>query len=156
MTLGAEVARLVDEHALRRLAEAWAQAADRRDADLFAKIVTSDMVLEHQGFRMEGREQMRGIPGMLEARFVGTIHFVMNHAVTIEGDLASGETYSLAYHRYDALDGTPMTLDWAIRYQDRYRRENGEWLFCYRRLIVDWEKRTPVERPPVAQAGANS
>jgi uncharacterized protein (TIGR02246 family) len=144
--MSAELARLLDERALRRLVEAWAQAADRLDADRFESIVTSDIVLEHSGLRMEGREQIRGIPALLEARFSGTIHFVMNHVVTIDGDQASGETYSLAYHRYEAPDGTPMTLDWAIRYQDRYRRENGEWRIAYRRLIVVWEKRTPVER----------
>ena len=154
MTSAVEIARLVDERALRRLVESWAQAADRLDADLFASIVTTDVVLENGAFRMEGRDQMRGIPAMLTARFLGTIHYVMNHVVTIKGEHASGETYSLAYHRYDAPDGTPMTLDWAIRYQDRYRRENGEWRIAYRRLIVDWEKRTPVERPPGVQPGA--
>jgi uncharacterized protein (TIGR02246 family) len=153
MTSAADIARLVDERALRRLVESWARAADRLDAELFASIVTADVVLENEGFRMEGRDRMRGIPAMLTARFLRTNHFVMNHAVTIEGDDASGETYSLAYHRYDAPDGTPMTLDWAIRYQDRYRRENGEWLICYRRLIVDWEKRTPVEGPQGVQPG---
>ncbi len=105
---------------------------------------------------MEGREQMRGIPAILKERFLGTVHYVMNHVVTIEGEQASGEAYSLACHRYDAPDGTPMTLDWAVRYQDRYRRENGEWRIAYRRLIVDWEKRTPVERPQGADTGAEA
>jgi uncharacterized protein (TIGR02246 family) len=156
MTSAGEIATIVDERALRRLVELYAQAADRRDAELFARIMTVDGVIEHEGFRIEGRERIRGIPAMIEARFISTNHFVMNQVVAIEGERASGETYCLAYHRYDAPDGTPMTLDWAIRYQDRYRCESGEWLIAYRRLIVDWEKRTPVERPQGAARGAQS
>jgi len=67
MTSAAEIARLVDERALRRLAELYAQAADRRDPDLFARIMTTDGVIEHEGFRIEGRERIRGIPAMIEA-----------------------------------------------------------------------------------------
>jgi uncharacterized protein (TIGR02246 family) len=156
MSAAEEIARVLDERALRRLVELYAQAADRRDPELFVRIMTADVVIEGEGFKLEGREQIRGIPAMIEARFIGTNHFVMNHVVTIDGAQASGETYCLAYHRYDAPDGTPMTLDWAIRYQDRYRREGGEWLIAYRRLIVDWEKRTPVERPAATQPGKPS
>jgi uncharacterized protein (TIGR02246 family) len=155
MSSADEIERLLDERALRRLVELYAQAADRRDADLFARIMTSNVVIEGEGFKLEGRDQIRGIPAMIEARFLSTNHFVMNHVVAIDGAQATGETYCLAYHRYDAPDGTPMTLDWAIRYQDRYRRDEGEWRIAYRKLIVDWEKRTPVERP-VAQQGTSS
>jgi uncharacterized protein (TIGR02246 family) len=152
MTVAADAARLVDERALRRLVELYAQAADRQDPDLFASIMTPDVVIEGDGFRIEGHEQIRGIPAMIAAQFLGTVHFVMNQVTTIDGDVASGETYCLAYHRYDTPDGTPMTLDWAIRYQDRYRRERDAWRIAYRRLIVDWEKRTPVERPRGARS----
>ena len=57
--------------------------------------------------------------------------------VTIDGDGAHGETYCTADHvaRDDA--GTTL-LSWAIRYQDQWRREDGQWRFTNRLLVIDW------------------
>jgi len=154
--MSAELTKLLDERALRRLVDWYAQAADRRDAELFAAIVTADCVIEGTGFRLEGRDQIRGIPAMIASRFISTLHCVMNQCVTFDGDAARGETYTLAYHRYDTAEGQPMTLDWAIRYQDRYRREGGEWRIAYRQLIIDWERHTPVAPPAHVPGSATS
>jgi hypothetical protein len=34
--------------------------------------------------------------------------------------------------------GKRQILTWAIRYQDLWRREAGEWRFARRALILDW------------------
>ena len=147
MMTGPEVQRLLDEAELRRLAQSYARAVDRNEPDLMVTLFVPNAVVEGPGFRLEGRQQLRGIPAMVVARFKGTLHCVMNQTVTIDGDAAHGETYTLAYHRYDAEDGRPMTLDWAIRYQDRYERSGGAWRFTHRRLVIEWARHTPVELP---------
>ena len=142
-----DLQRLLDEAALRRLAFSYARAVDGNEPDLMATLFTVDAVVEGPGFTMQGRDQLRGIPAMVAQRFKGTLHCVMNQTVTIEGDTGHGETYTMAYHRYDTDDGQPMTLDWAIRYQDRFNRADGEWRFAYRRLVIEWTRNTPVEVP---------
>lgn len=137
-----------DEWTLHRLLQHYAQTADRNEPERFAALFTEDAVIEGPGFRLEGREQIRHVPGMLARQYRGTMHCVLNQVVTIEGDAAQGESYCMAYHRYDAEDGRPMTLDWAIRYQDRFVRSGSDWRFAHRRLLVQWTRRTPVELQP--------
>lgn len=139
---------LVDEWALRRLAQQYARAVDRNEPELFVSLFTEDAVVEGPGFRVAGREQIRTVPGMLVQRFRGTMHCVFNQTVTVEGDGAWGETYCIAYHGIGGEGGRPMTLDWAIRYQDRFVRRGGEWRFAHRVLVVQWTRQTPVELLP--------
>ncbi len=136
------VDRLLDERSLRRCAELYAQGADRRDKDVWGSIVTEDCVIEAPGIRLEGRANITAALDVMARLYKATQHRVHNQVVTIEGDSAHGETYSTADHLSTA-DGVTTVLSWAIRYQDRWRRENGEWRFSHRRLIIDWtETRT--------------
>lgn len=139
---------IIDEWALRRLVQQYAFAVDRNDAPLFASLFLEDAVVEGPGFRFAGRERLRAVPGELAQQFRGTMHCVFNQRVVIEGDSARGETYCIAYHRIEDEDGRPQTLDWAIRYQDRFARREQQWRIAYRRLVVEWTRTGPVELLP--------
>lgn len=128
-----------DEWALRKTAEAYAAGADRRDKNLWAGVLTGDCVIEGPGFRTEGRDATLGSIDLLARMFLKTQHRVHNQRVTIDGDTAEGETWSTADHLFEA-GGERRLLCWAIRYQDRWRREDGQWRFSHRKLIVDWEE----------------
>lgn len=132
---------LSDHADLRRTAELYAIGADRRDKDLWRQVLAEDCVIEGPGFSIEGREANLGSIDFLAASFRATVHRVHQCVVTIDGDLATGETYSTADH---LLLDSDAVLVWAIRYQDRWRRENGAWLFTWRTLIVDWEETRSV------------
>ncbi len=129
--------RLIDEAALRRSAELYAQGADRRDKALWAAIMTEDCVIEAPGITLRGRPQIIGALDIMAQLYTSTQHRVHNQVVTIEGDRARGETYSVADHLTVANGRTTM-LTWAIRYQDHWRREAGEWRFERRALALDW------------------
>ena len=73
--------------------------------------------------------------------FRATAHRVSNQLVAINGDEASGETCCVAEH---LLKDADAILVWSIRYQDRWRREDGAWRFHHRSLIVDWQETRPV------------
>ncbi|MBS0504087.1 MAG: nuclear transport factor 2 family protein [Proteobacteria bacterium] len=133
------MSRLEDEAALRATAELYAAGADRRDKALWARILTEDCVLEGPHFRVEGRDANLANIDLLERMFLKTQHRVHNQMVTVDGDTAEGETYSTADHLSEA-DGERRLLCGTIRYQDKWRREGGEWRFSHRRLIVDWEE----------------
>lgn len=130
-----------DQAGLRRCAELYAQGADRRDKALWREVLAEDCKIEGPGFSVTGREANLGSIDFLSANFRATVHRVHNLVATIEGDEAQGETYSTADH---LLADSDAILAWSIRYQDRWRRENGAWLFTRRTLVVDWEETRPV------------
>ena len=130
------------DHAdLRRTAELYAIGADRRDKDLWRQVLAKDCVIEGPGFSIEGREANLGSIEFLAASFRATVHRVHQCVATIDGDVATGETYSTADH---LLLESDAVLVWTIRYQDRWRREDDAWRFTRRTLIVDWEETRSV------------
>lgn len=132
-----QLSQMLDEAALRKLAELYAQGADRRDKALWGSIVTDDCVIKSPGFTMTGRDKIVAALDILGKMFFMTQHRVHNQVVTISGDTAKGETYCVADH-LSKEDGKTKLLAWNIRYQDTWRREEGRWLFTSRELIVDW------------------
>ena len=137
-----ELQRLLDEAALRRTAELYAQGADRRDKALWRAVLADDCVIEGPGFRAEGLEANLGSIDALGQMFRGTLHRIHQQVVTITGDRAEGETHCTADH---LLADRDAVLVWAIRYADQWRRgDDGQWRFTRRRLIVEWEEVRPV------------
>ena len=128
-----------DEWAIRKMAMAYARTCDRGDGAGFAALFTEDAAIAGPGFHVQGYDQLFGNPGALKQMYASTMHTVMNQTVTINGDTAEGETYCIAYHvnRPDA-EGKTTRLDWAIRYQDKYVRRDGKWLYTHRQLLVEW------------------
>lgn len=140
--------RLEDEWALRRLVLLYAHAVDRNQPDLLVSLFTEGAVVEGPNFQIAGRQQIRAVPGKLALKYRGTMHCVFNHTTDIAGDTAQGETYCIAYHGIESGDGQSMTLNLAIRYQDRYMRLGREWRFAHRQLVVQWRSTTKVESLP--------
>lgn len=126
---------------LRRTAELYAQGADRRDKALWQAVLAEDCVIEGPGFSIAGRDANLGSIDALGQMFRATVHRVHNQVATVSGDDATGETYCTADHLLNDMDSV---LVWTIRYQDRWRREEGVWRFTHRKLIVEWEEVRPV------------
>lgn len=133
---------MAEEAALGRLVMLYAHAVDRHDPDLFLSIFAEDASLETPVNKWEGHAQLRNIPIRVKDFYQSTLHTVLNQHFAIDGDKADGETYCIAYHLFRPEDGRQKRADWAIRYQDRFVRRNGKWLFYSRRLIVDWIQTT--------------
>lgn len=95
--------------------------------------------------------------------FAVTQHGLMNILIEVEGNVAWGETYFQAYHRFgrsgqqqaaaallpaDRADivwpegDTEMIL--AGRYLDRFEKRGGVWKIAYRRMVNDWCRTQPV------------
>jgi ketosteroid isomerase-like protein len=140
-SVDAEVLRLLDERAIRHAATLYAIGADRRDPAIWTEIMTEDMVLITPRGRIDGRERVLAALPKLAAAFTATQHCVTNQLHAIDGDIATGETYCVADHMTQAVDGTRSILRWAIRYQDELRRTDGGWRFTRRELTLDWEER---------------
>ncbi|HQV58419.1 MAG TPA: nuclear transport factor 2 family protein [Ilumatobacteraceae bacterium] len=143
---------------LRHLAETYAAAVDRGDAERFISAFHPDAALytyssaDHetpQGSRI-GHEQLAKIPGMLR-RYTRTFHMLGQSTYDIGPDRATGEVYCLAHHLTVRDDGTANDHVMLIRYQDDYEpNAEGEWKIRQRRVVVDWTEQRQAD-PPVAR-----
>jgi len=125
-----------DRLAIRDVAYRYARAIDRRDYALAEAIFSEDAELIGPGFHVTGRDKV--VDGMRAIeRFESTMHVVHNQLVEVLGNRAEGETYGVAYHVL-LREGRRVRIDWGIRYQDRYVREDGTWRLARRALELDW------------------
>jgi ketosteroid isomerase-like protein len=136
-----------DRLAIRELVDAYAHAADRRDANGQMALFTADthfvvhMDAKDQTPSMEltSRDDLAPVFADLN-KYDATTHFVGQSTLfTLTEDRAVGETYCLAHHV--TIDGGRRRLMVAsLRYLDTFVKANGAWLFAERRLYVDWQE----------------
>jgi ketosteroid isomerase-like protein len=139
-----------DRLAIRELFDAYAHCADRRDAKGQLALFTPDtrfLVYMDRGSdqptqALVGRESLAPVFDQLNA-YQATMHFNGQSTVELDGDRATGESYCIAHHLYEA-DGQRTMMVAYIRYLDRFARQpDGAWLFAERKLMVDWTETRP-------------
>jgi uncharacterized protein (TIGR02246 family) len=136
-------AERIAKQELRELVYRYARAVDRRDYALARTLFTRDAKLIGPGFDISGCDAIADSMKAIE-HYRSTLHCVHNQLVELHGEQADGETYCVASHVYER-DGGLRKLDWGIRYQDVYAREDGVWRFARRELLVDWTQDLPLD-----------
>src|SRR6266850_3107041 len=139
-----------DRLAIRELVEAYAHCADRRDARgqmaLFTPNTHFVVYMNAQDPKpsqdLNSREALAPVFADLN-RYAATMHFVGQSTIlTLTGDRATGEAYTLAHH-LTVEGGKRRLMIAALRYDDTFVKKDGAWLFAERKLYVDWlEDRT--------------
>src|SRR6202049_1151022 len=134
-----------DRLAIRELIEAYAHCADRRDAKGQMALFTPDThFVVYMNARdptpsqeLHSREALAPVFDDLN-KYAATMHFVGQSTIlTLTGDRATGEAYTLAHHL--TIDGGKRRLMIAaLRYYDTFAKIDGAWLFAERLLYVDW------------------
>ena len=154
MAVHAEVsaAEAADRLAIRELFDAYAHCADRRDAEGQKALFTADtrfaVFMRGEGteptYVVEGREGLTPIFADLN-QYQATTHFNGQSTVTLQGDRATGESYTIAHHLFTA-DGARKIMIASLRYLDTFVKLGGAWYFAERNLILDWSE-TRVSTP---------
>ena len=134
---------VLDRTAIEAVLTRYYQGLDRGLPDQVRSCFTDDIKAYY-----DGREPIAGIEAMMNSlntfrrlaagELKGTTHFMGNLSINrLEGDVAETETYAIAYL---VRPGTPAdAIDMrSLRYLDRLRRVNGEWLISERRHTLDW------------------
>jgi ketosteroid isomerase-like protein len=135
--------------AIRELFDAYAHCADRRDAEGQKSLFTEDthflVFMEGEGTapsqELNGREALTPVFDDLN-RYEATTHFNGQSTIDLDGDLATGESYCLAYHLFTE-DGERKLFLASLRYLDTFVKRDGGWLFAERKLYVDWTETRP-------------
>jgi ketosteroid isomerase-like protein len=139
-----------DRLAIRELIDAYAHCADRRDAKgqmaLFTGdtrfLVFMDATAAEPTQELHGRESLAPVFDDLN-QYVATMHFNGQSTILLDGDRATGESYCLAHHLKVGQDGQRTMMIASIRYLDELVKQDGQWLFAERRLMVNWTETRP-------------
>jgi hypothetical protein len=135
-----------DRLAIRELFDAYAHCADRRDAEGQKALFTEDtrfaVYMAGEGtdatYVLNGREALTPAFADLN-RYDVTTHLNGQSTVALDGDRATGESYTIAHHLYHD-GGERMIMIASLRYLDRFAKIDGRWYFAERKLVLDWSE----------------
>ena len=145
-------AEAADRLAIRELVDAYAHCADRRDAEGQKSLFTEDthflVYMEGEGTEpsqeLNGREALTPVFADLN-RYEATTHFNGQSTVMIEGDHATGESYTIAHHLFTE-DSERKIMVASLRYLDTFAKIDGSWYFAERNLLLDWSETRPLNK----------
>lgn len=141
---GAALQRLLDRSAIEAALADYCRGVDRGDLALVRSAYHDDAIEHHGAFRgrnpddfIEYAEERNGV-------FRSVAHYVCNHAIEFEGEVAYSEAYVLAVHTGTAEDPT-LQVTFGGRYVDRFERREGRWAIADRAVVADWSRVDHVE-----------
>jgi len=79
-------------------------------------------------------------------RYEATMHFNGQSTVSLGGDRATGESYTIAHHVFTEEGIRKMMVAW-LRYLDLFAKIDGSWYFAERKLILDWSEVRTITAP---------
>jgi hypothetical protein len=94
---------------------------------------------------LQGREALTPVFDDLN-RYEVTTHFNGQSTVTIAGNRATGESYTIAHHVFTE-DGDRKIMIAALRYLDTFTTIDQAWYFAERQLILDWSETRIITAP---------
>jgi ketosteroid isomerase-like protein len=140
-----------DRLAIRELFDAYAHCADRRDADGQKALFTDDARFAvfmdgpdtDPSYVLNGRDALSPVFADLN-QYEATTHFNGQSTVQLNGDEATGESYTIAHHLF-TTDGQRRIMIASLRYLDTFTKLDGAWYFAERNLILDWSETRPSQ-----------
>ena len=138
-----------DRLALREPFDGYARCADRRNAEGQKALFTADtrfaVYMDGEGseatYVLDGREALTPVFADLN-RYETRTHFNVQSTVTLDGDSATGESYTIAHHLYTE-NGERKIMVASLPYLDAFAKIDGRWYFAERKLLVDWTETRP-------------
>lgn len=125
-TIADRLRRLENTLAIQQLPIRYAMAVDDRDLDSWVALFTPDVQVDRDLF---GREALREAITSMTRGFYRSIHQIVGHRIDlVDAENATGNVYCRAEHE--------VGDEWivmAIRYDDTYRKVDGQWYFSRRK-----------------------
>ena len=126
----------------------YARGMDRQDRDLVRSAYHDDAIDDHIGFVGRVDDFIDWAFGF-HASQVRHQHYLTNHTIDLDGDVAHVETYYLFVATVPD-DAAPLSATGG-RYVDRFERRDGRWAIAARLCVVEWmsELRSLLDTPSV-------
>jgi hypothetical protein len=142
-----------DRLAIRELFDAYASCADRRDAEGQKALFTTDtrfaVYMDGPGsepsYVLEGREALSPVFDDLN-RYEVTMHFNGQSTVRMDGDQATGDSYTIAHHVFTEAGSRKMMVAW-LRYLDAFTKVDDRWYIADRQIILEWSETRALGAP---------
>jgi SnoaL-like domain len=142
-----------DRLALRELFDAYAHCADTRDAQGQMALFTTDACFSvfmdgassEPTSELEGRETLAPVFDDLN-RYEQTMHFNGQSTIVLDGNDATGDSYTIAHHVYTEEGTRLMMVAW-LRYLDRFTKIDQTWYIAERQIILEWSETRPLGQP---------
>jgi len=142
-----------DRLAIRELFDAYAHCADTRDAEGQKALFTIDtrfaVYMDGPGtdpsYVLEGREALTPVFDDLN-RYEVTMHFNGQSTVALDGDHATGDSYTIAHHVFTDGGTRQMLVAW-LRYLCTFAKADGSWHIAERQIILEWSETRPLGVP---------
>ena len=143
MTTMHDIQQLIDRHEIHEILMRYARGIDRCDFDLVERCYHPGATDDHGRFKGPVEEFIPWVRVQLD-RFDSTMHFLGNVLIEVQGDMATTETYCVAYHR---LRGENVDSIAGLRYVDRFDRRGDQWRIAHREVVVEWNRIDAVTAP---------
>jgi hypothetical protein len=142
-----------DRLAIRELFDAYARCADTRDAAEQMALFTADTRFSvfmdgpatEPTYVLEGRESLAPVFDDLN-RYEHTMHFNGQSTVVLDGNRATGDSYTIAHHVYTEDSARVMMVAW-LHYLDGFTKIDQDWYIAERQIIVMWSETRPLGAP---------
>jgi hypothetical protein len=122
----ARLVRTEDRFDIGQLPIRYALAVDQRDLDAWVSLFVPDVSVGRRG---SGRDVLRTQIEPQVRKFYRSFHQIVGHRIElVDAHTARGQTYCRAEHEVG-----DRWIVIAIRYDDKYRKVDGEWFFESRR-----------------------
>ncbi len=115
-----------DELAIRHLVSAYADAVNRRDAELWAGTWAENSTWELRGNPIAGKENIVNTWHSAMGSFEFVVQLVYQGTLEINGDQATGRWYLAEHLRPQGAENGFFNVG---TYADNYVRLDGRWLF---------------------------
>jgi hypothetical protein len=125
----------------------YTRGMDRLDREMARSAYHDDAIDEHVGF-------VGPVDGFLDWAFAYHAgqtrhqHYVTNHSVELQGDVAHAETYYV-FVGTDRDPAAPLLVTGG-RYIDRFERRDDRWAIAARVCLVEWQTSLASGLPPAA------
>ena len=128
---------ILDKESIRELVCTYCRAADRHDNELMRSLYHEDAYDDHGSFfKGKAMEFLDLLPEIQKS--MGILHHnVTTHNIKLNGKIAEGETYIIAFHQVLTEEGNYDVLIGG-RYFDVYEKRNDVWKFSSRAVDADW------------------
>ncbi|GAA2797501.1 nuclear transport factor 2 family protein [Saccharopolyspora taberi] len=129
---------IADKLRINDLLLRFAHALDTKDFDGYADCYTRDGILQHTWGRHTGRDGLADAVRKNLSAFHRTQHFVTNHLIDVEGDVATSRANLYAVHLRTEDDPAPWEVGGT--YRCRAHRTADGWKFAEVTIDAVWQR----------------